>query len=63
MVRDLIHIHGYDKRPVKVCIAEKLQYMRVWVSWELEPLAFKQQNMHAYMDFKVIVIYSCLRIH
>lgn len=42
-----VAIHGNDERPIEMGVAKQLKRMSIWVSWELEPVAFQKKHMQA----------------
>ena len=48
VVRDCIHVHGYDQGPVKVRVAEEFQEVGVRITGEFVTFALKQEDMETF---------------
>jgi hypothetical protein len=43
-------IHRYHQGSVKLCVAEKLNRMRIRVPGELEPVTLQEKNLETFKD-------------
>ena len=44
----LVLVHRYHQGPVELCVAEKLNRMRIWIPRELEPITLQQKHLKTF---------------